>query len=227
MVDPDIRWKHRLANYRKAAGQLGSAVDLARTRELSELERQGLIQAFEFTHELAWNVMKDYFALVSRQPSIVGFSWSVRVQGKARLAGNGHSPFQEAQRSHGRGQTNPSGAPVVSRRGVAVLDKGMAIACAPRLAAKHHRNAEPGNRGLTGHWGNTAITGSRDAIREAFQNGLIEDGEGWMEMIRSRNQTAHAYNEKVAAEIAARVVNRYRSLFRQFLQRMEQLEAQA
>ena len=25
------------------------------------IERQGLIQSFEFTHELAWNVMRDYF----------------------------------------------------------------------------------------------------------------------------------------------------------------------
>jgi hypothetical protein len=36
-------------------------VDLRQTRPLSELEQQGLIHAFEFTHELAWNVMKDYF----------------------------------------------------------------------------------------------------------------------------------------------------------------------
>ena len=33
-----------------------------RQRPLSDLEKLGLIQAFEFTHELAWSVMKDYFA---------------------------------------------------------------------------------------------------------------------------------------------------------------------
>jgi len=59
--DPDVRWKQRFDNYRKALGQLRSAVSLGRQRELSSLEEQGLIQAFEFTHELAWNVMKDYF----------------------------------------------------------------------------------------------------------------------------------------------------------------------
>jgi len=75
--------------------------------------------------------------------------------------------------------------------------------------------------------GDTAITGSRDAIREAFQKALVEDGEGCMEMIRSRNQTAHAYNEKVAAEIAGRVIDCYRALFQAFLERMEQLEAKA
>ena len=33
---------------------------MAKQRKLSELEQQGLIQAFEFTHELAWNTLKDF-----------------------------------------------------------------------------------------------------------------------------------------------------------------------
>jgi hypothetical protein len=33
---------------------------LAKQRRLSDLEQQGLIQAFEFTHELAWNTLKDF-----------------------------------------------------------------------------------------------------------------------------------------------------------------------
>lgn len=137
MNDPDVRWKQRLANYRRALAQLSAAVDLARTRDLSELERQGLIQAFEFTHELAWNVIKDYFA----------------------------------------------------------------------------------------YQGNTAITGSRDAVREAFEKGLVDEGTGWMEMIQSRNQTAHTYNEPVAIEMATRITNRYCGLFQQFLERMGSLES--
>ena len=40
--------------------------------------------------------------LVLLQGDIVGFSWFVSVQGKARLAANGRSPLQEAQHGHGR-----------------------------------------------------------------------------------------------------------------------------
>ena len=42
----------------------------------------------------------------------------------------------------GRLQANPKGDPVVSRSCVAVLDKGLTIGVALRLAAKHHRAAE-------------------------------------------------------------------------------------
>ena len=128
MADHDIRWQQRLNNFSRALTQLEGAVTLARERQLSELERQGLIQSFEYTHELAWNLMKDWFS----------------------------------------------------------------------------------------YQGNTAITGSRDAIREAFSRGLIQDGETWMETIASRNQTSHAYNEAVAARIAERIVNDYATIFRSF-----------
>jgi hypothetical protein len=54
----DVRWQQRFANFEKALGHLSSAVEIARVRDLSQLEKQGVIQAFEFTHELAWNVLK-------------------------------------------------------------------------------------------------------------------------------------------------------------------------
>lgn len=136
MNNPDIRWQQRLANYGKALEQLGNAVAITQQRPLSDLEKQGLIQAFEFTHELAWNVMKDYFT----------------------------------------------------------------------------------------YQGNVGITGSRDAAREAFQKGLIEDGESWMEMIKSRNQTSHTYQQKIADEIAGYIVERYYPQFQQFLQKMNSLK---
>lgn len=60
MNDQDIRWQQRFANYKKALLQLQDAVVLSEQRALSRLEKQGVIQVFEFTHELAWNVLKDY-----------------------------------------------------------------------------------------------------------------------------------------------------------------------
>jgi len=60
MENKDIRWIQRFNNYTKALAQLEKAVLLAKTRPLTDIEKQGLIQAFEFTHELAWKVMKDY-----------------------------------------------------------------------------------------------------------------------------------------------------------------------
>jgi nucleotidyltransferase substrate binding protein (TIGR01987 family) len=56
----DIRWHQRLSHYKKALSRLRSAVELSGQRQLTDLEEQGIIQAFEFTHELAWNTLKDF-----------------------------------------------------------------------------------------------------------------------------------------------------------------------
>lgn len=135
MTNPDIRWKQRFSNYRRALQQLRSAVLLSRERQLSELEQQGLIQGFEFVHELAWNVIKDYFE----------------------------------------------------------------------------------------YQGNTSITGSRDATREAFKRNLVADGEGWMDMIASRNKSTHTYNEATAYEVAEKIITHYFALFEDFEARMSGL----
>lgn len=56
----DVRWVQRYSNYKKALMQLKEAVELMSHRTLSNLEKQGVVQAFEFTHELAWKMMKDF-----------------------------------------------------------------------------------------------------------------------------------------------------------------------
>lgn len=71
------RWNQRFSNFLKAFRKLAEAVDYIKDSDedsdespaddsadkvLDEIIREGLIQRFEYTHELAWNVMKDYAA---------------------------------------------------------------------------------------------------------------------------------------------------------------------
>jgi nucleotidyltransferase substrate binding protein (TIGR01987 family) len=56
-MDNPARWKQRFDNFEKAYGQLEKIVGIG---ELSDIEKMALIQAFEFTFELAWKTMKDY-----------------------------------------------------------------------------------------------------------------------------------------------------------------------
>ena len=52
----DIRWEQRFSNFKKAYSQLAEFPELG---ELNKFEKQGLIQAFEYTFELAWKTLQD------------------------------------------------------------------------------------------------------------------------------------------------------------------------
>ena len=69
--------------------------------------------------------------------------------------------------------------------------------------------------------GHSDIFGSRDAIRKAFQLGIIEDGEVWMDMIKNRNRTSHTYNEDTAREISKTVISVYYNAFRKMNDRLD------
>lgn len=60
MTKEDIRWVQRYTHFVQAFEQLQDAVRLSNKRPLSELEEQGMILAFEYTHELAWKTLKDF-----------------------------------------------------------------------------------------------------------------------------------------------------------------------
>jgi nucleotidyltransferase substrate binding protein (TIGR01987 family) len=139
MVQQTIRWQQRFNNYRKALVKLAQAVELLsgqvnREEAVDELLQEGLIQRFEYTHELAWKVMKDY------------------------------AEYQ----------------------------------------------------------GYTDVRGSRDAIRKALEMGLVDDRR-WMETIEDRNLTVHNYDNEIASEIYAHIMQVYYPLFMSFEQKMYSL----
>ena len=57
-MNQDIRWQQRFENFERALGLLREA--LKDVESLSELEKEGLVQRFEYTLELAWNTLRDY-----------------------------------------------------------------------------------------------------------------------------------------------------------------------
>ena len=137
MEDKDIRWIQRFSNYRKALAQLKKAVFIVSSQwennddDKDKLMEEGLIQRFEYTHELAWKVMKDYLE----------------------------------------------------------------------------------------YQGVNDIVGSRDAIRQTLQVGIISD-ERWMDSIRDRNLTSHNYDDDTAQSIVANIINVYYPLFEDYEQVM-------
>ena len=60
MTKEKPRWQYRFDNYRRAFSLLREALELRQDRPLSDLEKEGVIQRFEYTWELAWKTIKDY-----------------------------------------------------------------------------------------------------------------------------------------------------------------------
>lgn len=113
------RWEQRLESYHKALSRLAEIVNASKLRALNDFERDGLVQRFEFTHELSWKLMKAY---------------------------------AEYQGYDGMG-------------------------------------------------------GSRDATRKAFEMNLIPDGQIWMDMIKSRNDISHNYDDEIATDVVDNILN--------------------
>ena len=61
MKKQDIRWVQRFQNFEKAFKRLEEGVELATERELRDIEKEGVIQRFEYTQELAWKTIKDFY----------------------------------------------------------------------------------------------------------------------------------------------------------------------
>lgn len=72
MEEKTERWRQRLATFGKALARMDEVVTLWHSRKLSDLERDGMIQRFEYTQELAWKLLKNY----------------IEYQGEAQLGGS-------------------------------------------------------------------------------------------------------------------------------------------
>ncbi|MCX7115293.1 MAG: nucleotidyltransferase substrate binding protein [Gammaproteobacteria bacterium] len=72
--------------------------------------------------------------------------------------------------------------------------------------------------------GETNIQGSRDAIRLAFKRGLIEDGELWMQMIKSRTLTSHTYDKTIAADIVIKIIQLFYPAFLKLYEKLTTLK---
>ena len=88
MSSQDIRWIQRANQFDKAFSQLKEAIELAGRRQLSRLEAQGLIQCFEYTHELAWKTLKDFLEARGVR-ELYGSRDSTRAAFRASLIENG------------------------------------------------------------------------------------------------------------------------------------------
>mgnify|MGYP006290289831 FL=1 len=65
------------------------------------------------------------------------------------------------------------------------------------------------------------IFGPRPVIEQSFQDGLITDGKGWMQMHKGRNLTSHTYDEDIVDEIVKQIRGKYYYLLKGLKSRFE------
>ena len=94
-MEQEVRWEQRFSNFVKALNKLSQAVNYIeqsveneKKEVLNEIIKEGLIQRFEYTHELAWNVMKDY-AYYQGDGSVGGSRDATREAFQLKLVSDG------------------------------------------------------------------------------------------------------------------------------------------
>ena len=53
------------------------------------------------------------------------------------------------------------------------------------------------------------VVSPRDAIKQAFQAGLLDDGHVWIDALKDRNLTVHTYEEKIALAVEQKIRSVY------------------
>ena len=71
--------------------------------------------------------------------------------------------------------------------------------------------------------GKTDLFGSKTVVREAFNVGLITNGEQWLNTIESRNKTSHIYDQQEILLILEVIFHHYLMLFNEFETKMKTL----
>jgi len=132
-MNNEFRWKQRLENFCKAYDTFCRTLNRHKELPEDEIIKMALVQAFEFTCELAWNVMKDYL---------------------------------ESE-------------------------------------------------------GFTEVKSPKQTIRTAFQAGLINDADKWMEMIQKRNLASHAYDQTILDETVQYIKDEFYPLVTKFYEDMK------
>jgi len=90
MSEADVRWKQRFSNFKKPHAQVADALVLMGQRSLSDLERQGVIKAFEFTYELSWKLLRDYLLWQGVSP-IAGSRDAIREAFRLNIISDSHA----------------------------------------------------------------------------------------------------------------------------------------
>jgi nucleotidyltransferase substrate binding protein (TIGR01987 family) len=83
----DIRWQQRFANYCRALEELET---FFQPPALNQREQQGLIKAFEYTFELAWNTLRDLLRSQG-DASLLGSRDTLREAYRLGLVNNGEA----------------------------------------------------------------------------------------------------------------------------------------
>ena len=87
--DDTPRWHYRFENYERALNLLKDAIAITSTRELTQLEREGVVQRFEYTWELAWKTLKDYLTYNGITPETITPRSVIREAFAAQIIDNG------------------------------------------------------------------------------------------------------------------------------------------
>ena len=64
------------------------------------------------------------------------------------------------------------------------------------------------------------VKSPREAIKQAFQMGLIEDGHHWIDALAKRNLTTHTYDEAFAEKFVREIIETYVPLFKSLYDRL-------